>query len=167
VAVWGWGRDEATAKREAVKRLERLIERLRRGEPFPDAYAYGSRPLREEIVQVLDGESEDQPHAVLTRNRYGATVLNTTRLLFLDIDLPAPTLLQRLRRLFAPWRSCEDEAALAMPLRAAAGAARKVDGAARQQFSTWLGRYELAARKYATCRYIETIGSGRLKGTAD
>jgi hypothetical protein len=239
VAVWGWARDEVAARREASDRLGRLIERIRRGEAFPDAYAHGSRPLREEILQVLDWDGEDQPYAVLTRNRYGATVLKTTRLLFLDIGLPSPTLMQRLRRLFAPSRSCEDEAALAKLhdalrqfgraafclYRTAAGfraiaidrefdpggrdthelmtatgtdpafmrlcvaqqsfRARltakpwrchcllppgqhpRMDGAARQRFSTWLGQYELAARKYAACRYMERIGSRRLKNTAE
>jgi hypothetical protein len=63
VAVWGWGPEEGTAKREAASRLERLIERIRRGDPFPDVYAYGSRPLREEILQTFDAEAGDQPKA--------------------------------------------------------------------------------------------------------
>ena len=55
VAVWGWGRDRAAAGHEAAGRLQRLLERIRRGEPFPPAYAYGSRPRREEIVQTVWG----------------------------------------------------------------------------------------------------------------
>jgi hypothetical protein len=86
LVAWGWGSDTAEARREAEGKLERLTGRVRRGEPFPDAYAYGSRPIREEILQAIGGQ--DDPRAVLTRNRYGATVLNAARLLFLDIDLP-------------------------------------------------------------------------------
>lgn len=86
LVAWGWGEDEAGARREADARLERLAGRVRRGEPFPDAYAYGSRPIREEILETIGGSAA--PRAVLTRNRYGATVLNAARLLFLDVDLP-------------------------------------------------------------------------------
>jgi hypothetical protein len=239
VAVWGWGPEEATAKREAASRLERLIERIRRGDPFPDVYAYGNRPLREEILQTFDGEAEDQPKAVLTRNRYGARVLNTARLLFLDIDLAPPSFGQRLRRLFSSSRSRDDEAELAKlrdalrqfgratfrlyrtaaGLRAIAidrefdpvgrdaqelmnatgtdpafvrlcvaqksfrarltpkpwrckcslppGQHPRIDDTVRHRFATWLGEYELASSKYATCRYIETIGSADLKGTTE
>jgi hypothetical protein len=86
LTAWGWGDDAAQAGREAKAKLDRLLDRVRRGEPFPDKYAYGSRPLREEILETHDGGGE--PHALLTRNRYGATVLNAARLLFLDVDLP-------------------------------------------------------------------------------
>jgi hypothetical protein len=86
LVTWGWGDDPAQARHEAEAKLDRLSERVRRGEPFPDAYAYGSRPIREEILQTIG--SQDDPRAVLTRNRYGATVLNAARLLFLDVDLP-------------------------------------------------------------------------------
>ncbi len=239
VAVWGWGQEEASAKREASTRLARLIDRIRRGDPFPDGYAYGSRPLREEILETFSGESEDQPNAVITRNRYGAMVLNTSRLLFLDVDLAPPTLAQRLRRLFTASRSPGDEIALAKLrdalrefgratfrlYRTAAGLRaiaidREFDPAGRdaqelmqatgtdpafvrlclaqksfrarltpkpwrckcplppgehprgeelvrQQFAAWLDRYDLASAKYATCRYLETIGSSSLKGAAE
>lgn len=86
LVAWGWGENEEDARREAEAKLERLSGRVRRGEPFPDAYAYGSRPIREEILETI-GEGPE-PRAVLTRNRYGATVLNAARLLFLDVDLP-------------------------------------------------------------------------------
>src|SRR5215472_12903310 len=112
VAVWGWGGEQEAAKREAANRLERLIGRIRRGDPFPGVYAYGSRPLREEILQTFDRETED-PRAILTRNRYGALVLNTARLLFLDIDAPAPTFSQRLRRMFSRAHFAEDDDAIA------------------------------------------------------
>jgi hypothetical protein len=112
VVAWGWGDDDATARREAAGRLQRLLERIRRGDPFPRGYEYGSRPVREEILQRFDAESVEEPLAVVTRNRYGALVLNTTRLLFLDVDLPTVTLRQRLRRLFSARSSDPAEEAL-------------------------------------------------------
>jgi hypothetical protein len=39
------------------------------------AYAYGDRPLREEIVRSVDGDGERA--AVVTRNSFGCLVLNT------------------------------------------------------------------------------------------
>ncbi len=100
VSTWGWGDDEAAARSTARERLGRLLERLRSGQPFPEGYGYGNRPLREEILETISGEQADNPVAMVTRNRYGAKVLNTARLLFLDIDIPPQGLLQRLRRLF-------------------------------------------------------------------
>src|SRR5574341_1197044 len=100
VSVWGWGEDESGSKRSAADRLQRLLERIRRGEPFPDKYGYGSRPLREEILQTFESATPNEPSAILTRNSYGAQVLNAARLLFLDIDIGAPSLAQRVLRIF-------------------------------------------------------------------
>jgi hypothetical protein len=86
VVTWGFGDDAEEAGREAERRLERLSERVRRGDPFPRGYEYGSRPIREEILETIGGKED--PRAILTRNRYGATVMNAARLLFLDVDLP-------------------------------------------------------------------------------
>jgi hypothetical protein len=97
--AWGWGDDEAAALREAETRLSRFADRVRRGESFPPrGYEYGKQPVREEILETIG--PADAPRAVLTRNRYGATVLNAERLLFLDVDLPegagAPAFLGKL-----------------------------------------------------------------------
>ncbi len=90
VRAWGWsqaGVGEAEAM--ARERLARLVERVRRGEALPTGYAYGDRPLREEILRELPG-ADGEPTALVTRNRYGVRVLNTARALFIDVDLPAP-----------------------------------------------------------------------------
>ena len=41
--------------------------------------------IREEILQVIDD------HSAITRNRYGARVLNVEKMMILDIDKPKPT----------------------------------------------------------------------------
>jgi hypothetical protein len=110
-SVWGWGGDDVTAKREAASRLQRLLERVRRGDPIPQKYEYGRGPLREEILQTLGDGAGEEAGAVLTRNRYGAVVLNTARLLFLDIDVPAEGMFQRFGRMLAK-REEPTEAAL-------------------------------------------------------
>ncbi len=238
-AVWGWGEDGAAAHREAARRLQRLLDRVRRGDPFPDRYAYGTRPLREEILERFDGPAADAPVAVVTRNRYGARVLNTARLLFLDVDLPPAGLFDRLRRVFSSGPSAAERSALerlrkaltdygrasfrvyrtaagfraialdrdfdpageeAQALMKASGTdpafmrlcmvqksfrARltpkpwrcecalppgehpRSDSAMKQRFADWLQAYEAASARYASCRYVETVGDRRAKGQAE
>ena len=96
VFVWGWGTNAAEAERKGKERLQRVLDRLKRGEPFPDQYDYGSLPIREQIVQSLQHEGDESPCAVVTRNRYGALVLNTPRVLFLDIDVKPQGFLRKL-----------------------------------------------------------------------
>lgn len=104
VAVWGWGNDATAAQTVAAERLQRLLARIGRGEPFPDKYGYGEvRPLREEILRTFPGASPDAPDAIISRNSYGAQILNAARLLFLDIDFTPPqpvSFMQRLVGLF-------------------------------------------------------------------
>jgi len=72
--------DDARGKaREKAKKIERKIA----GEKhiFED---YESE-IREELLQTVDD------HSVITRNRYGARVLNVEKLMILDIDKPKPT----------------------------------------------------------------------------
>ena len=56
------------------------------GEP-PRAYLYGERPMREEVVREL-AAGVGGPAAVVTRNSFGCLVLNTARVMFVDVDLP-------------------------------------------------------------------------------
>jgi len=100
--AWGWGDDDATARARAEERMRRALDRLRAGAQARHGerdYGYGDRPLREELVEVLTRDASGAPSAAITRNRMGALVLNTTRLLFLDIDVRAPqeSLAERLR----------------------------------------------------------------------
>ena len=84
--AWGWSSDGLEeAHRTAADRLKRAIERLRHGE-VPGQYEYLDVPLREEILDTLS--ASDEEIAVVTRNRYGAAVLNTADVLFADIDIP-------------------------------------------------------------------------------
>lgn len=93
--LYGWGgsnRDSAEAGLAADMRLAWLKERILFGSADLRAarsYEYGSGVIREEWLQLLAG-SEDAPEALITRNRYGAPVLNARALAIIDIDLPAP-----------------------------------------------------------------------------
>jgi hypothetical protein len=80
--LWGWSQqDVADALSLAQRRLRETISRITSG-AIGDDYAYGRAPLREEIVRTI-GEAGE---TIITRNRYGALVLNTTRLPFIDVD---------------------------------------------------------------------------------
>ena len=85
----GWS-DESmeAARRQAFEMAQKIATWISSGRPPKGEYLYGDRPLPEPLIQQLgDG-------AVVTRNAYGALVLNTDRLMFIDVDqqdeAPAP-----------------------------------------------------------------------------
>jgi len=86
--AWGWSFTSlAAAEEDARARAKRIFDRLTSG-TRPDSYDYLERPLREEIVEVLS--QDDDEFAVITRNRYGALVLNASSVCFADVDFPKP-----------------------------------------------------------------------------
>jgi len=98
--IWGWSEDSAAAAATmARRRLSEVCARVARGALGSEAYFYGKTPLREEILRTLGGSSAE-PFAVVTRNRYGALVLNASRVPFIDVDTPPAPALGALRRLF-------------------------------------------------------------------
>jgi hypothetical protein len=80
-SVWGWSMTSAAeALAVARERLRSVLSDLGPGGYYPRT------PLREPIVEeLLDGGEQ---YLVVTRNRYGAEVLNTDRLLIADVDIP-------------------------------------------------------------------------------
>ncbi len=50
-------------------------------------YHYGNHPVREEVVRSIPGANGEEL-AVITRNIYGALVLNTANAMFGDVDFP-------------------------------------------------------------------------------
>jgi hypothetical protein len=82
----GWSFDSLEeAKTNAVARARKAFEAWISG-ARPGAYDYLDSPLKEEIVESL-GSGDDQI-AIVTRNRYGALVLNSANVAFVDIDFP-------------------------------------------------------------------------------
>jgi hypothetical protein len=81
-SAWGWSLDSmAAAKDNAVARAKRVFEYLVNGVRL-DTYEYGDVPMREEIVQTVQNGGKDI--AAITRNGYGALVINTASVLFAD-----------------------------------------------------------------------------------
>jgi hypothetical protein len=84
--AWGWSFNGlAAAEEDARSRARRVFDYLINGRR-PDSYEYTDRPLREEIVEAVRHNGKDL--AIITRNRYGALILNTASVLFVDIDYP-------------------------------------------------------------------------------
>jgi len=89
----------AEARGNALEILSRLTERVRAGAPWPERYGYGDRPIREEILRELRSPSHS-PDGYVTRNGYGAAILNSASVLFADIDDVPLGFVARVRRLF-------------------------------------------------------------------
>ncbi|MCU0241596.1 MAG: hypothetical protein MUF51_04150 [Vicinamibacteria bacterium] len=88
---WRWSDrslDEARAiARDSVDRLAQIYSSG--GFRCMERYGYGSRPLREPVLREIRAE-DGAIAGVITRNAYGSLVLNTARVMILDIDLDAP-----------------------------------------------------------------------------
>lgn len=88
--VWGWSTTSiADAARVAADRLAQVRQKAEAGETLQRGQYYPRLPLREETLADVTAE-DGTLLAVVTRNRYGAEVLNTDALLIADIDLPEP-----------------------------------------------------------------------------
>jgi len=91
VFAWGWSESSASdADAVARDRFQSIQQRVSQGLELPDKYGYGSRPVREQIIREIQG-SGGNIDALLTRNAYGAVVLNAARAMFIDVDAPAAT----------------------------------------------------------------------------
>ncbi len=101
VTTWGWSDvslEAALAK--ARERQARVLAWLAGGSKTElGRYGYPNRPMREEVLRAFPG-SDGAPAAVLTRNSYGCIVLNTARLMFVDVDTPEGTFGGFFARLF-------------------------------------------------------------------
>jgi hypothetical protein len=90
-------------RKHARRRAEKLFTLFTGGEELTTYADYLDRPVREEIIETLthDGESI----GLITRNRYGALVLNTAKVAFVDVDFPAARpagIRERVAWLFGP-----------------------------------------------------------------
>lgn len=84
--AWGWSfTSQADAAKDAADRARRVMDRLTSGQT-PDEYDYMEHPPREQIVQTIRHDGAET--AIITRNKYGALILNTASVCFVDVDLP-------------------------------------------------------------------------------
>ncbi len=88
---WRWSTDSlAEAQSLATEAARQLADRFRGGD-FPPKQGgyYPDRPFREPVLQEIKDDAGERT-AVITRNAYGCLVLNTARVMFVDVDLPEP-----------------------------------------------------------------------------
>lgn len=78
----GSNRSEAEARERAREKLAKVMSKIAGDRHAFDSYAV---EIREEILREID------PKAIITRNRYGAQVLNVQDLMIMDIDKPRPS----------------------------------------------------------------------------
>ena len=96
VAARGWS-DESPQQAAAVARdiAQRVAQRIASGET-KGQYLYGDRPLPEPILREFS--SGGTPRAAITRNMYGALVLNVQDLMMIDIDRQDNQVLNNIQR---------------------------------------------------------------------
>jgi len=81
IEAWGWSdASEEQAAAHARELLKAQAAAIAAGRPR-ERYLYHDRPLREEILDRC------APGVLITRNRYGAEILNTEQVAFVDVDL--------------------------------------------------------------------------------
>jgi len=78
--------DEDDARQSALVVAQRALQTLLAGRRL-SRYPYGVLPLREEVLDRME-DGAGNAIAVITRNASGVLVLNTQRVMFIDIDFP-------------------------------------------------------------------------------
>ena len=148
--VWGWSdASPEDARASAAEKARRLADRLRQGERPPACRGYyPDRPLREPVIRELPGEG-DTVAALVTRNAYGAEILNASDALFVDIDLPETRRPGFLARLLGARQPAAGEP----PPGEAAALARAADWAAAHPGWSW--------RVYRTARGLRLLATHR------
>jgi hypothetical protein len=90
-SCWRWSSNSvAEAQSLADEAARQLADRFAHGE-FPPKHGgyYPNRPFREPVLREIKNDAGETA-AVITRNSYGCLVLNTARVMFVDVDLPEP-----------------------------------------------------------------------------
>ncbi|HTP07889.1 MAG TPA: hypothetical protein VMP08_06545, partial [Anaerolineae bacterium] len=85
LVIWQWSdASREDAQQKADNRVKEISDKVRAGQQL-NRYGYSERPLREEITQGVTNAVGNEV-AIVTRNAYGALVLNAVNALFIDID---------------------------------------------------------------------------------
>ena len=84
VTARGWSDESIDAARICARETAGRVARRIVTQPNAPRYPYGDRPLPEPILsEFREGGSLS---AAITRNAYGAQVMNATQMMFVDID---------------------------------------------------------------------------------
>ncbi|WP_260260764.1 hypothetical protein [Vibrio intestinalis] len=100
IMVWGASNEsEQAAQQSAASRVFKMSAFIQGDFSKGDDYDYWIDFVKEEIVDEVKSQA-GETIAVLSRNNYGATILNTSHLVFGDIDVYPPSFTDRLMRVF-------------------------------------------------------------------
>lgn len=160
LSAWGWSHESMTQAADvAAERLRLTVDRFGRGTKTPREEYYPRTALREQVLHRM--HDADILIAEVSRNRYGAEVLNTDVLLIADIDFPeaapAPKPEKRRSLLSKLFGGPAPEPATAAPSDA--------EGAALHKVAEFAGRNEhLGTHVYRTFAGLRVLvtGSGAL-----
>jgi hypothetical protein len=150
--AWGWSSSSLEAARSAGEAAaRRIFDRLQRDEERgAGPYDYLDRPLREEIVESV--AHEGAVLAAITRNHYGALVLNTSSVCFADVDFPR-----------AVPNGILDALVLAFSAARREQRRRLAEEATIEHVRGWLRRHPgRALRLYRTCAGLRLLFTDRL-----
>jgi hypothetical protein len=109
-----WGASNVSlgqAKENAKARARNVLNHFGKSDRGFNRYLYSDRMLREEIIREFPDSSRSIAYAV-TRNTYGALVLNTSKVLFADIDLEPESAWTGLKRMLGLVRQSQADAVL-------------------------------------------------------
>jgi hypothetical protein len=82
----GWSNESLEAAGAVARDIaHRMAERIASNPSTSKQYGYGDRPLPEPVLREFRN-GDEAPRAVITRNSYGALVMNARELMFVDID---------------------------------------------------------------------------------
>ncbi|MBI5034414.1 MAG: hypothetical protein HZB51_28150 [Chloroflexi bacterium] len=85
--AWRWSDTSlAEAQQLANDKAREIALKFQNGQRL-DRYTYDRNPIREEIIRAIKNDSGKEL-GILTRNTYGALVLNAASAMFIDIDFP-------------------------------------------------------------------------------
>lgn len=85
--IWGWSTSSpGRAAAAARQRLSLAVQKVRSGEPGEQYYH--RNPVREEVLREIR-TPDGTLIGIISRNSYGAQILNTDQILIADVDAPA------------------------------------------------------------------------------
>jgi hypothetical protein len=82
---WRWSDTSVEDARQQARVGAQQIAGKLLNQQHLDRYSYGERPMREEITRAITN-AQGKEIALVTRNAYGALVLNAANAMFIDID---------------------------------------------------------------------------------
>jgi hypothetical protein len=101
-SCWRWSDESSEAAHaSALDAAKRILRNFLSGDQS-NRYAYGDRALREEVLQRITNP-QGELIAAVTQNAYGALVLSTARVMFIDLDFPAIRPGEPLRYFITKW----------------------------------------------------------------